>query len=46
MQRSSELMAEILDEGLQTQDVETTIELNFAVLEFKHIIKKKRGASK
>lgn len=46
MQRSGELMAEILDEGLQTQDAETTIELNFAVLKFKHTIKKKRGAGK
>lgn len=46
MQRSGELMAEILDEGLQTQDAETTIELNFAVLKFKHTIKKKRGANK
>jgi len=46
MQRSGELIAEILDDGLQTQDAETTIELNFAVLKFKHTIKKKRGAGK
>ncbi len=41
MQRSGELIAEIFDEDLQTSDTETTIELNFAVLKFKHTIKKK-----
>lgn len=46
MQRSGELIAEILDDDLQTQDAETTIELNFAVLKFKHTVKKKRGAGK
>lgn len=46
MQRSGELIAEILDDDLQTQDAETTIEINFAVLKFKHTIKKKRGAGK
>jgi len=41
MQRSGELIAEIFDEDLQTSDTETTIELNFAVLKFKHTLKKK-----
>lgn len=41
MQRSGELIAEIFEEDLQTSDTETTIELNFAVLKFKHTIKKK-----
>jgi len=41
MQRSGELMAEIFDDDLQTSDTETSIELNFAVLKFKHTIKKK-----
>jgi len=41
MQRSGELIAEILDDDLQTSEAETTIELNFAVLKFKHTIKKK-----
>ena len=41
MQRSGELIAEIFDEDLQISDTETSIELNFAVLKFKHIIKKK-----
>jgi hypothetical protein len=43
MQRSGELIAEILDDDLQISDAETSIELNFAVLKFKHTIKKKRG---
>lgn len=42
MQRSGELIAKILDDDLQTSDAETTIELNFAVLKFKHTVKKKR----
>ena len=41
MQRGGELIAEIFDEDLQTNDTETSIELNFAVLKFKHTIKKK-----
>jgi len=41
MQKSGELIAEILDDDLQTSDTETSIELNFAVLKFKHTVKKK-----
>ncbi|MBI4936639.1 MAG: ORF6N domain-containing protein [Nitrosomonadales bacterium] len=43
MQRSGGLIAEILDDDLQTSDAETSIELNFAVLKFKHIVKKRRA---
>jgi len=42
MQRSGELIAEILDDDLETNGTETTIELNFAVLKFKHTVKKKK----
>ena len=42
MQRSGEIMAELLDNDLQTNEPETTIELNFAVLKFKHTVKKKK----
>ena len=42
MQRSGELIAEILDDDLQTKEAETSIELNFAVLKFKHTVKKKK----
>jgi len=41
MQKSGELIAEIFDDDFQTSDTETSIELNFAVLKFKHTIKKK-----
>ncbi len=42
MKKSGEIIAEILDDDLQTSEAETMIELNFAVLKFKHTIKKKR----
>jgi len=42
MQRSGELITEILDDDLQISDAETSIELNFAALKFKHTVKKKR----
>jgi len=42
LQRSGELIASIFDDDLQTSDTETSIELNFAVLKFKHTIKKKK----
>ena len=42
MQKSGEIIAELLDDDLQTSDTETSIELNFAVLKFKHTIKKKK----
>ncbi len=42
MQRSGEIVADIFDEGLQTSDTETSIELNFAVLKFKHTVKRKK----
>lgn len=41
MQRSGEIIAKILDDDLQTTDTETSIEINFAVLKFKHTVKKK-----
>jgi len=41
MQKSGELIAEIFDDDLQTSDTETSIEINFAVLKFKHTVKKK-----
>ena len=46
MHRSGEIMAELLDSDLQTEASETTIELNFAVMKFKHTIKKKKGEIK
>jgi hypothetical protein len=42
MQKSGEIIAELFDDDLQTNGTETSIELNFAVLKFKHTIKKKK----
>lgn len=41
MQKSGEIIAKILDDDLQTTDTETSIEINFAVLKFRHAIRKK-----
>jgi hypothetical protein len=41
MQKSGEIIADMLDDGLVADEVETTTELNLAVLKFKHTIKKK-----
>lgn len=43
MQKSGEIIAEVFDDDLETTDTETTVELNFALLKFKHIIKKKKS---
>lgn len=40
MKKSGEIIAEILDDDLETNESETSFELNFAVLKFKHIVKK------
>ncbi len=42
MQRIGEIVSELFDDELQTSDSKTTIELNFAVLKFKHTIKRKK----
>ena len=41
MKKSGEIISELLDNDLQTSESETMIEINFAVLKFKHTIKKK-----
>lgn len=40
MHKSGNLIAEILDDDLQISGTETTVELNFAVLKFKHTVKR------
>ena len=42
MQKSGEIIAEVLDNDLDLTDSETSIEINFALLKFKHTIKKKK----
>ena len=41
MQKSGALITEIFDDDLQTSETESSFELNFAVLKFKHTVKKK-----
>jgi len=41
LQKSGEIIAEIFDENLASDESETSIELNFAVLKFKHTVKKR-----
>ena len=43
MQKSGVIIAELFDDDLQTSGTETSIELNFSVLKFKHTIKKKKN---
>jgi len=40
LQKSGELIAEILDDDLNLSETETSIEINFAVLKFKHTVKR------
>jgi len=42
MQKSGEIFSEILDDGFETTDTETSIEINFAVMKFKHTLKKSK----
>jgi hypothetical protein len=42
MQRGGEIMADILDDGLHVTDTETSIEINFAVMKFKHTVKQRK----
>ena len=42
MQQSGEIIADILDEGIQVTDTETSIEINFALMKFKHTVKRKK----
>jgi hypothetical protein len=42
MNRSGKLVSELFDESFQTSDTKTSIELNFAVLKFRHTVKRKK----
>ena len=41
MQKGGEIFAELIGDNLKTSDSETSFELNFAVLKFKHTVKRK-----
>lgn len=39
MNRSGEIISDLLDDHLKISDTETTVELNFAVVKLKHTVK-------
>ncbi len=41
MQKSGEIMADLFGEDMETNETETEIEINFAVLKLKHTVKRK-----
>ncbi|MDR1633073.1 MAG: ORF6N domain-containing protein [Dysgonamonadaceae bacterium] len=41
MQKSGDIVADLLGDDLQVSDTETSIEINFALMKFKHTVKKK-----
>ncbi len=42
LKKSGKIIAEILEDDMKITDTETFIEVNFAVLKFRHTIKKKK----
>ncbi|MDR0843357.1 MAG: ORF6N domain-containing protein [Acidobacteriota bacterium] len=42
MQRSGEIISELLDDGFEATDTETSFEINLAVMKVKHTVKQKR----
>jgi len=42
MQKGGDIISELIGDNLQTSDTETSIELNFAVLKFKHTVKRRQ----
>jgi phage regulator Rha-like protein len=42
MQKGGEIIAELLDDDMQVTEAETSIEVNFALMKFKQVIKQKR----
>ena len=43
MQRGGEIIAGILEDDLQVTDTETSIEINFVLMKFKHTVKQKKN---
>jgi len=42
MERSGEIMSELLYGGLEKSDSETSLEINLAIMKFKHTVKRKK----
>ena len=43
LQRGEQLITEILDDHLKISETESSVEINFAVLKFKHTVKRGGG---
>ena len=43
MKKSGDIIADLLGDEMSTSDTETSIELNFALLKFKHTVKRKKS---
>jgi len=42
LKKSGEIFSELFDDDLKITDTETSVEFNFAIVKFKHLIKKKK----
>jgi hypothetical protein len=42
MERSGEIMSELLYGGIEETDTETSLEINLALMKFKHTVKRKK----
>jgi hypothetical protein len=42
MQKGGDILADLLGDDLQVTDTETTYEINFALMKFKHVVKQKK----
>jgi hypothetical protein len=42
MQKGGDIIADLLGDDLQVTDTETTFEINFALMKFKHVVKQKK----
>jgi hypothetical protein len=42
MQKSGEIIADLFDEGMRVMDTETSIEIDFAVMKFKHTVRQEK----
>ncbi|MDR1305858.1 MAG: ORF6N domain-containing protein [Verrucomicrobiales bacterium] len=44
MQKSGTILADLLDQGLRVTDAETSMEIDFAVLKFRHTVRRRKAA--
>jgi hypothetical protein len=46
MQKGGEIISELLDDNMHVSDTETSLEINLAVMKFKHTTGRKKEARK